>query len=287
MTEFHNPTHTTPIRVRGQSLGFDHVHLMGVLNVTPDSFSDGGLHFESEPATQQALHMFADGADWVDVGGESTRPGAEPVSEEEELRRTIPAIRAIREKHDGLISIDTTKIAVAEAAIAAGADCINDISAFGFAPEMAGLVADLDVPVVLMHMRGVPKTMQEGEIVYDDIIDTLKSFFAERIEFAISAGVDEEQIIIDPGIGFGKTVAHNYSIVRRLHELRELGRPILLGTSRKSFIGAVLDKPAAERDFGTAATVAFGAAFGADIVRVHNVAAMADVLAVTNRVISG
>lgn len=256
---------------------------MGVLNVTPDSFSDGGEHNSVRAAIAHAQRMYEEGADIIDIGGESTRPGADPVSPEEELERVLPAVRASAEL-GAWISIDTYKASVAAGAIDSGAHIINDISGFGFDPEMPPLAADSKAPVILMHIKGEPRTMQKNPR-YEDVIDDLKAYFEQRIELGITAGCGEEQFIIDPGIGFGKTVEHNYEILRRLHELTSLGRPLLLGTSRKSFIGAVLDKPAAERAWGTAATVSLGIANGADIVRVHDVPEMVDVCRITDRIL--
>lgn len=253
--------------------------VMGILNTTPDSFSDGGLHDGFEAACAHAAAMRAAGADIIDVGGESTRPGSEPVSVDDEVDRVIPVIRAIA--HEGLVSVDTMKSQVAQHALLAGAHIINDVSALRYDPEMAALLADHGAPIVLMHMQGMPNTMQ-NDPQYDDVIEDLLSFFHERIEFAMKAGIQESQIIIDPGFGFGKTVAHNYQILRELGRFRGLGRPILLGTSRKRFIGAALEKPASARLFGTAATVAIGISNGAGIVRVHDVAEMIDVVRVSD-----
>jgi dihydropteroate synthase len=253
--------------------------VMGILNTTPDSFSDGGLHDGLAGACAHALEMRAAGADIIDVGGESTRPGSKPVSVDDEIARVIPVIRAIAD--GGLVSVDTMKSRVAEGALQAGAHIVNDVSALRFDPQMAQLLADHGAPIVLMHMQGMPGTMQ-NDPRYDDVIEDLLSFFHERIEFAMNAGIQETQIIIDPGFGFGKTVDHNYRILRELGRFRTLGRPILLGTSRKSFIGSLVGKPASERLFGTASTVAIGISNGASIVRVHDVAEMIDVVRVSD-----
>jgi len=244
--------------------------IMGILNVTPDSFSDGGLHYGLEDAVTHALEMAEAGADIIDVGGESTRPGSEPVPLKEELRRVIPVIKAIREESDIPISIDTYKAEVAEEALLAGADMINDISALRFDEEMKDLLAKFQVPVVLMHMQGTPKTMQENP-TYTDVVAEISAFFKERIATAVEAGISEDNIIIDPGIGFGKRLEHNLEIIRRLAELKSLGRPILLGTSRKSFIGQITKAPVAERLEGTIASTIIGIMNGADLVRVHDV----------------
>lgn len=260
--------------------------VMGILNVTPDSFSDGGQFFSFESALERVRQLIREGADIIDIGGESTRPGAQPVSEDEELRRVIPVIRAIRKESAVPISIDTYKASVAEAALEAGANVINDISALRFDPRMAQVVAQACVPVVLMHMLGEPRTMQQKP-VYTDVVREIKEFLAERIAFARAHGI--EKIIIDPGIGFGKTVEHNIEILRRLGELRELGCPILIGTSRKSFIGKLGGTeenplPIHERLEGTIASNVIAVLKGAQIVRVHDVAAMKKSLTIVDAV---
>ncbi len=260
--------------------------VMGILNVTPDSFSDGGKFFTLESALERARQLIREGADIIDIGGESTRPGAEPVPEEEELRRVVPVIRAIREESAVPISIDTYKATVAEAALDAGANIVNDISALRFDPQMVKVVARARVPVVLMHMLGEPRTMQQNP-VYTDVVREIKEFLGERIAFARAHGI--EKIIIDPGIGFGKTVAHNLEILRRLSELKELGCPILIGTSRKSFIGKLGGTeehplPVQERLEGTIASNVIAVLNGAQIVRVHDVAATKKALAIVDAV---
>ncbi len=247
-------------------------HIMGILNVTPDSFSDGELFSDAESACGHALRMFKEGADIIDVGGESTRPGAARVSEEEELRRVVPVIELLRPRSDGLISIDTCKSVVARAALDAGADMVNDISALRFDPEMKTLVAERACPVVLMHIQGTPRNMQKNP-VYGDVVSDIRSYLAERLDEAERAGVHRELTFVDPGIGFGKTVEHNLEIVSRLEEFSPLGRPLLLGASRKSVIGAVLDLPVTERLEGTLAITALAVAAGAAVLRVHDVAA--------------
>ncbi|NPV53659.1 MAG: dihydropteroate synthase [Firmicutes bacterium] len=248
-------------------------HIMGILNVTPDSFSDGGRWLDADRAVARARELVEDGADIIDVGGESTRPGSDPVPEEEEIARVIPVVERLVREVPVPVSVDTCKAGVARRALEAGAHIINDISALRFDPELGRLVAKYDVPVVLMHMQGMPKYMQANPH-YDDVISEIYAFFRERIAKALEFGVKCENIIIDPGIGFGKTTAHNLEILRRLDEFKGLGQPILVGTSRKSFIGNVLGLPVDQRVEGTAATVALAIARGADIVRVHDVREM-------------
>jgi len=250
--------------------------VMGVVNVTPDSFSDGGRFVELESAHAHALEMAASGVDIIDIGGESTRPGAEPVSVDEEARRTITFIESLAREIRVPISIDTYKAEIASMALDAGASLVNDISALRLDEKMAPLIADRGAPVILMHMRGTPGNMQESP-VYDDVVGDILRFLRERSEFAREAGVMPEKIMIDPGIGFGKTVEHNLEIMRRLEEFKSLGYPLVLGASRKRFIGSVLEREVGERLMGTAATVAFAIARGVDIVRVHDVPEMLEV----------
>jgi dihydropteroate synthase len=245
--------------------------VMGVLNVTPDSFSDGGLFYDHERAIEHGMKLARDGADIIDIGGESTRPGSDPVPLEEEIRRVIPVIEALARELDVPISIDTCKAEVASRALDAGASMVNDVSALRFDPDMVRVVAERKVPVVLMHMKGTPKDMQLDPR-YEDLISEILEFLEERVRFAESNGVPPEAIIVDPGIGFGKTVEHNLSIIKHLRRFKSLGKPVLLGTSRKSFIGKVLNVGVEEREEGTAATVVAGILNGADIVRVHDVA---------------
>jgi dihydropteroate synthase len=257
--------------------------LMGVVNVTPDSFSDGGLFLEPEAAIAHGEQLVRDGAEILDVGGESTRPGAEPVSLEEELARTRPVVADL----EGLghrVSIDTSKAAVAEAAIEAGAEIVNDVTALRGDAEMAALCGERGVGVVLMHMPGDPRTMQDDPR-YEDVVDDVKAFLAERVEAALAAGVDEEKIWVDPGIGFGKTLEHNLELLRRLGELGELGRPLVIGTSRKSFIGRIDGSPVEERIGGSIATAVLAAADGADVLRVHDVAETAQALRLAEAVL--
>ena len=260
------------IDLRGRPL------VMGVLNVTPDSFSDGGDFLSPDAARRQAQQLVADGADIIDIGGESTRPGSEPVPADEQLRRILPAIEAVRRASDSVpISVDTRLGSVAEAALDAGADLVNDIFALRDDAHLARVVAKRRVPVVLMHMKGRPATMQQAP-TYVDVVSEIGSFLQDRIEAAERAGIDRDRMIIDPGIGFGKTTEHNLTILRGLAALLELGRPVLLGPSRKRFIGQVLgiDEPK-RRQWGTAAVVAYAVAAGVHIVRVHEVAEMRQV----------
>jgi dihydropteroate synthase len=244
--------------------------VMGILNITPDSFSDGGRFLDPDQAIRHAKEMAAAGADVIDVGGESTRPGADPTSLEEELGRVIPVIERLSREIPVPISIDTYKAEVARRALDAGARWVNDISALRFDPKMSDLIAESRAPVILMHMKGTPKDMQRDPD-YESVVDETVSFLNERIEFAVSAGIRREQIIIDPGIGFGKRMRDNLAILAGLDRFSSLGRPILLGTSKKSFIGHVLGLPLEERLEGTAATLAIGLMKGARIFRVHDV----------------
>ena len=250
--------------------------LMGVVNVTPDSFSDGGLFLDPEAAIAHGVELAEAGAEILDVGGESTRPGAEPVGVEEELGRVVPVIQGLQGSR---ISVDTSKAAVAAAALDAGAEIVNDVTALRGDPEMAGLCAERDATVVLMHMLGEPRTMQRDPR-YGDVVADVKAFLAERLEAAVAAGIAEDRVWLDPGIGFGKTGAHNMELLRRLGELRELGRSLVIGTSRKSFIGRLDGSPADQRLGGTIASSVLAAAEGADVLRVHDVAEMRQALAV-------
>jgi dihydropteroate synthase len=257
--------------------------LMGVLNVTPDSFSDGGLYMDSERALARALELLGEGADIVDVGGESTRPGAEPVPVEEELERVTGVIEALAAREPAAaISIDTYKAPVARASLAAGARIVNDVTALRGDPEMAAVVADAGAECCLMHMLGEPRTMQRDPR-YEDVVSEVKAFLLERLEFAVGQGIAEQRIMLDPGIGFGKTVEHNLELLRRLAELAELGRPIVIGTSRKGFLGRLQRGTPSEQErlAGTIATNVLAYERGASVLRVHDVAAVADALAVT------
>ncbi len=245
-------------------------HVMGILNITPDSFSDGGRYFEQDKAFEHALKMAHDGADIIDVGGESTRPYAKKNSAAEEMDRVIPVIKALRKELTIPISIDTCKAEVAREALRAGASMVNDISALRFDPEMAQAAAQAGVPVILMHMKGTPDDMQVNP-TYEDLISEIVDFLRDAVKRAVSAGIREDLIIVDPGIGFGKTFDDNLKIIRELALFAALQKPILSGTSNKAFIGHILDREAHERDTGTMATIAYGVLNGAHIVRVHNV----------------
>jgi dihydropteroate synthase len=244
--------------------------LMGILNVTPDSFYDGGWRPDEGRAVADGLALAQAGAEIIDIGGESTRPGARPVSAREELDRVLPVIRGLRKAISTVISIDTYKAQVARSALDAGADIVNDISALRFDPEMAGLIASEKVPVVLMHMQGTPRTMQ-AEPRYDDVVGEVLDFLADRLRQATDAGIDRDKIIIDPGIGFGKTLEHNLNLIRRLSFLTSLGQPLLVGVSRKTFIGKVLNLGPDERLEGSLAAAAAAVIAGANIVRAHDV----------------
>ena len=245
-------------------------HLMGVLNVTPDSFSDGGRFFKLEEAIKQGLKLAEEGADIIDVGGESTRPGSEPVAIEEELRRVIPVIEELTKRIKMPISIDTYKSRVAKEALDSGASMVNDISGSRSDPEMKKVIAEYDVPVVLMHIKGTPKNMQESP-KYENLLEDVKSYLSQSISIAEEAGIGEDKIIIDPGIGFGKTLEDNLKILKNLNEFTELDRPLMIGVSRKSFIGKILDLPIDERLEGSLASMAVAIMNGANILRVHDV----------------
>lgn len=261
-------------------------YVMGIVNVTPDSFSDGGKFMNLEAALDHAKRIVDEGADIVDVGGESTRPGADPVSSEEERKRVLPLIEKLVQQIDVPVSIDTTKVAIAKSAIEAGAAMINDISSFRFEPEMAHLAAKHKVPVVLMHMRGTPRTMQH-QVEYENPITEIFDFLKERIAFAESAGIDPHQIIIDPGIGFGKSLPDgNLTIIKNLAVLKTLDKPILVGLSRKAFIGHVLNLGVEEREEGTAAALAVAVNNGARMVRVHDVKKMKRVVTMVDAIVS-
>jgi dihydropteroate synthase len=259
---------------------------MGVVNVTPDSFSDGGLFLDADAAIDHGIRLVGEGADILDVGGESTRPGAEPVAEDEERRRVVPVIERLARDGGARISIDTTKLAVARAALEAGATLVNDVSAFRFDPGMAALVAETGAGCCLMHMLGEPRTMQQDPR-YDDVVSEVKAFLEERLAFAVSEGVDEERVWLDPGIGFGKTVEHNLELLRRLDEIVAIGRPVVVGTSRKSFLGKLAGgRDEGERLPGTIATNVLALERGASVFRVHDVAQNADALAVAAATVS-
>lgn len=256
---------------------------MGILNVTQDSFSDGGKFDTPEQAATHAIKMIEDGADIIDIGGESTRPGAEPVSLEEELTRTIPVIEAIRKQSDCVISIDTYKSKVASAALNAGANLVNDISGLTFDVGIAPLVAEKNVPVILMHIKGTPRDMQK-EPHYEDLMGEIKDFFTAQIVKAKKAGISNTNIILDPGIGFGKRLEDNFELIRELKQICAMGYPVLIGPSRKSFIGTALNLPVTERLEGTLASITAGVMNGARIVRVHDVVSVLRTVTITEKI---
>jgi len=271
----------------GYNLSLDSKTLIiGVLNVTPDSFFDGGLHFRVDDAVEHGLRMANEGADIIDVGGESTRPFSDPLPLEEELSRVIPVIKALSQDIDIPISIDTYKSEVARQALEAGAKMVNDISAMRFDPAMGPLVAAAGVPIVLMHMKGTPKNMQVSP-TYEDLLDEVIGFLSKAIEEAVKIGIRRDLTIIDPGIGFGKSFDDNLKIIKELHRFSSLGQPILIGTSHKSFIGQVLHLPVESRETGTMATVAAAAMNGASFVRVHNVRAAKETVAIIDAIKAG
>ncbi|MGB2601559.1 MAG: dihydropteroate synthase [Candidatus Omnitrophota bacterium] len=267
--------HTLPIGER--------TCIMGVLNVTPDSFSDGGRYADLDQAVEEALKMAANGADIIDIGGESSRPGSRPVQASEEIDRVVPVIEALAKKINVPLSVDTYKSEVARVALAGGATIVNDIRALKGSVEMAGVISEFNAGAVLMHMKGSPENMQE-DLRYGDLFEEVSGYLAEAIVIAEDAGIDPEKIIIDPGIGFGKTLEHNLLLLRDLRKLKQLGKPILVGASRKSFIGSITDKDVTDRAFGTAASVAVAIMNGADIIRVHDVSEMSDVARVVDAI---
>ncbi|MCX7818782.1 MAG: dihydropteroate synthase [Kiritimatiellae bacterium] len=258
---------------------------MGILNVTPDSFSDGGRYLDTERAVAHAQAMAEQGADLIDVGGESTRPGAAPVPPEEELRRVLPVVRRLCENRHMVVSVDTRRAAVARAALEAGARVVNDVSALRD-PEMAAVVRDFGAGVVLMHMRGEPATMQQDPR-YRDVVAEVRDFLQQRVEAAVAAGVDPSAIVVDPGIGFGKTAAHNLALLRAIPQLTALGRPVLIGVSRKSIVGHLTGRPVAERVAGSVALAAIAVYLGAAVVRAHDVRETCDAVRVADTMASG
>lgn len=290
MVYMRSPAHRLDCRGNILRLG-SRTLIMGILNVTPDSFADGGRYFEPQQAVERALMMAEEGADIIDVGGESTRPagtygaGAQPVSAEEEIRRTAPVIEEIAARTNLIISIDTTKAAVAQSALKLGASIVNDISALRFDPLMGATIAQSGAAVVLMHMRGTPLTMQIKP-VYHNLIREILDFLDGRRTAAIEAGIDPGCILIDPGLGFGKRNAHNFEILARLEEFHDLGCPLMVGPSRKKFIGAALDLPPEARLHGTLAAVGFSAAAGAHVVRVHDVGAAVRAVHVAEQIVA-
>jgi len=263
-------------------------HIMGVVNVTPDSFSDGGKYLSTQAAIDRALELESEGADILDIGGESSRPGSDFVSAEEEMNRIVPVIKGLHGRVHVPISVDTLKADVAKAAIRAGAEIINDISAMTFDPQMASVIAANQAAVVLMHMKGIPKTMQEGPIIYEDVVGEIIAYLTVQIKNARFEGIRVESIVVDPGIGFGKTIRDNLAILRNLSELRIFGRPILTGVSRKSFIGTLthVEDPA-ERIDGTAAAITASILTGSHIVRVHDVERTKKIISIADAIARG
>jgi dihydropteroate synthase len=278
------------MKLSGKNFNFNFsvkTHVMGILNVTPDSFSDGGHFFNKSHAVEQALRMQADGADIIDIGGESTRPGSQPVSIRDEIARTVPVIQSLAKITNIPLSIDTCKSQVADAALRAGASIVNDISGLRFDKKMAQVIARHKAPVVIMHIKGTPQNMQ-NKPVYKALIPEIMDYLRESMSIAEQAGISTDRIILDPGIGFGKTVAHNLEIIRRMDEFAGFEKPLLLGPSRKSFIGKVLgDLPVRSRLEGTAAAVAAGILKGAHIIRVHDVKEMVRVVRLTDAIKNG
>lgn len=272
------------MKLRDHAIEFgQRTFIMGILNCTPDSFSDGGQFLDPILAVDHAHQMIRDGADIIDIGGESSRPGSIPISANEEIDRVLPIIEKISAETDAIISIDTYKSEVAKTAINAGAEIVNDITALRGDPEMAQTVATTSPALILMHMQGDPKTMQI-QPNYQNVIEDITSFLEDRIAFAEQNGIDKKKIVIDPGIGFGKTISHNLEILRKLDHFKRLKKPILIGTSRKSFIGKILDLPVEDRLEGTAATVAWSIAHGAEIIRVHDVKQISRVAKMTDAI---
>ena len=278
---------TKPLKKFGYNLNlYSKTLIMGIINVTPDSFSDGGLHFSENDAVKHGLEIAKEGADIIDVGGESTRPFSDPIPLTEELRRVIPVIAALSQETDIPISIDTYKSEVAGQALDAGAKMVNDISALRFDPKMGPLVAEAGLPIVLMHMKGTPKNMQVNP-TYKDLFGEIIGFLSNAMEQAVKIGIKRDLIIIDPGIGFGKSFDDSLKIIKGLNKFSSLGQPILVGTSNKSFIGHVLDLPVESRETGTMATIAAAVMNGANIVRVHNVKAAKETVTIIDAIKSG
>jgi len=261
-----------PLILGSKTLNWDNIpYFVGILNVTPDSFSDGGKYLNLKSALNRAKELLEEGAEIIDVGGESTRPFSDPVPEEEELKRVIPVIKTIKKEFPGsIISVDTYKSKVAEEALKAGANIVNDVSALRFDSKMIEVIKDFNCPIIIMHMQGNPKTMQINP-TYKDVVKEIKEFLQKRIEFLVEKGIPFENIIIDPGIGFGKTFKHNLQILKNLDSFQELNRPILIGHSRKSFIGEIINKPPFQRDGGTIGISLFAYLKGIHFLRVHKV----------------
>ncbi|MCJ7580826.1 MAG: dihydropteroate synthase [Candidatus Aminicenantes bacterium] len=277
---------TVTLQVNGQdfTLG-QQTWIMGILNVTPDSFSDGNLYFDRNEAVKHGLDLINEGASILDIGAESSRPGSDPIPVQEELERILPVISEIRDNTDTLLSVDTTKAEVARRALDSGADIINDISSFKFDPDMLLLAAERETPVILMHMKGNPKTMQSNPS-YENLLEEVKSFFQERIDMAVSSGIKKEKIIIDPGIGFGKNFKDNLNLIRNLRYFENLGRPILVGHSRKSFIGKIVDQPPQDRLEGSLSAAVLSVSYGAHLLRVHDVAATKQAILVADAILN-
>jgi dihydropteroate synthase len=259
--------------------------IMGILNVTPDSFSDGGLYSSQQKAVERGLQMVDEGADIIDIGGESTRPGAESIEASVELKRVLPVIESLVKQVKIPVSIDTTKAKVAKQALVGGAEIVNDISALHADKKMTKTIKDAGAAIILMHMRGKPRNMQKGDLVYDNLMGEITDYLKNSSEKALRAGIEKDCLVIDPGIGFGKTLEDNYKIIKNLSQLKELGMPVMIGTSRKSFIGKVTGGEPEQRLEGTAATITAAIMNGCHIVRVHDVAAMKKVAAVTDAII--
>lgn len=277
---------TYRFRTRGKTFDLgQRTWLVGVVNVTPDSFFDGGLYFEPARAIDRALALAAEGADIIDIGGESSRPGSSPIPAKEEKKRILPVVEVLKQKNDVLISVDTTKAEVAEAALAAGADIINDISAGRFDPRMLPIAARSGAAVILMHMKGTPRTMQISPH-YDDVLGEVKAFLSERLEAAESCGLPRESILLDPGIGFGKELNHNLILLNNLGAFAELGRPLVVGISRKSFIGKILKLEAQDRLEGTIAAAVVSILRGASLLRIHDIQAVKQAVAVAEAILS-
>jgi len=277
---------TYRFRARGKTFELgQRTWLVGVVNVTPDSFFDGGLYFEPARAIERALALAAEGADIIDIGGESSRPGSSPISAKEEKSRILPVVEVLKQKNGILVSVDTTKAEVAEAALAAGADIINDISAGRFDPRMLPLAAESGAALILMHMKGTPRTMQVAPH-YDDLLGEVKAFLRERLEAAESCGVPRENLLLDPGIGFGKKLEHNLALLNNLGALADLERPLVVGISRKSFIGKILKLEAPERLEGTIAAAVVSLLRGASLLRVHDLQAVKRAIAVAEAILS-
>lgn len=286
LSRFIDNYYSDPISLKCLRATLDFSHgplIMGILNVTPDSFYDGGKYFHRDDAISRGMKLVEDGADIIDIGGESTRPGSVPISEEEELKRVIPVIEELSKRTSVPISIDTYKSRVAEAAIDAGAQIVNDISGMKFDEKMAQVVAEKGVPVVIMHIKGTPRDMQNNPY-YEDIIQEIFNYFEDRISFAVSRGIAENKIIIDPGIGFGKRPEDNLFLIKNLGSFKIFGKPIMIGVSRKSFIGKILNLPPEERLEGSISATLYALSEGAKVVRVHDVKEIKRCIAIYNKI---